>query len=266
MAGEVILIKLGGSLITDKQRPLTAREKVIAQLMREIREAVKKLGRKKKIIIGHGSGSFGHYAVKQYGLKRPGAWAAIHQVAAQLNRIVINQGRKLDLPLISFPPSSWILSRNHQVKKSFVKPIRVALNHQLIPVVYGDLIIDLVRGGVIFSTEKVFSVLTRELTKSRYQVKKIIHAGITNGVYDQQNQTIPLITPQNFDQIKPCLTQARGFDITGGMDHKITTSLALAQKQGIVSLIINGQEKGELKRAILGQEIQGTKISLAQAS
>jgi len=257
---KIILIKLGGSLITDKTKPLTAKQKVIGRLMREIKESVKKLRKKKKIIIGHGSGSFGHYAAQKYGLKTLGGLTEVHNSAAKLNRLVTDLGRKVGLPVISFPPSSWILARHQQPKKIFVKPIRVALKYNLIPIVFGDLIIDLVQQGVIFSTEKVFSVLIEALFKSNYRVEKIIHCGITDGVYNRSGETIPVITNKNFNQIKKNLTQAQGFDITGGMIHKVEESLKLAQKYQIVSLIINGRRKGEIKKAFLGHPLKGTRI------
>jgi len=259
MVREVILIKLGGSLITDKSRPFVAKKKTINRLMREIKAAASKIG-KRKIIIGHGSGSFGHYAAQKYGLKTLGGLTEIHDAAAKLNRLVIESGKKAGLATISFPPSSWILSRNNQPKKAFIKPIRAALGYGFVPVVFGDLIIDISQQGVIFSTEKVFSVLIEGLIKSGCRIEKVIHCGTTDGVYDQNQKTIPLITPKDLLEVKKDLTQAQGFDVTGGMLHKVEQSLALAERYNLISVIINGRKEGELKRAILGKLVQGTLV------
>lgn len=256
---EVILIKLGGSLITNKNKPLAAKEKTILRLMREIKVATRKLG-KKGIIVGHGSGSFGHYAAERFGLKTLGGIAQVHNTAAELNRIVARLGNKIGLPLLSFPPSTWILARNSQPKKVFIKPIRLALQLGFVPLVFGDVIVDIVQKATIFSTEKVFAALIPQLIKLNFSVSKIIHCGITDGVYDVEGKTIKVINVKNFNSIKESFKEVEGFDVTGGMAHKVEESLKLVEKYNLTSVIINGKRKGELKKAILGKSIKGTLI------
>ena len=55
---DLILIKIGGSLITDKTKPYTTRPEVIKRIAKEIKEAVSE--KDVNLIIGHGAGSFGH--------------------------------------------------------------------------------------------------------------------------------------------------------------------------------------------------------------
>jgi isopentenyl phosphate kinase len=59
---ELVLLKLGGSVITDKTRPFTARLDVIERLAAEIKNALTDRGDDLRLIIGHGAGSFGHEA------------------------------------------------------------------------------------------------------------------------------------------------------------------------------------------------------------
>lgn len=256
---EIILIKLGGSLITNKSKPLIPKERAIIRLMKEIKTAAGKLS-KRKIIVGHGSGSFGHYAAERFGLKTLGGIAQVHNAAAELNRIVTRLGNKIGLPLLSFPPSSWILARNNQPKKVFVKPIRLALQLGFVPLVFGDVIVDIARKATIFSTEKVFSTLIPQLIKLNFAINKIVHCGATDGVYNTKGKTIELINTKNFDSIKKAFKDTKGFDVTGGMLHKVEESLKLAEKYNLTSVIINGRRKEELKKAILGKPIKGTLI------
>ena len=61
-----MLLKLGGSVITDKTQPFTARTDVIERLAREIKNALDERGDDLQLIIGHGAGSFGHPLAEKY--------------------------------------------------------------------------------------------------------------------------------------------------------------------------------------------------------
>ena len=118
---KVILLKLGGSLITDKQKPHTAKKNIIKTLALEINEALKK-NPDLKMIIGHGSGSFGHIPAKKYktreGAKSKTDWKGFHEVwkeARVLDQIVIDAFLEAGLPVISFPPSATVISDSHKI-------------------------------------------------------------------------------------------------------------------------------------------------------
>ena len=64
----MLFLKLGGSLITDKHTPRTPRPDVLARLMQEITEA-RAARPGMRIVLGHGSGSFGHVEAKRYGTR-----------------------------------------------------------------------------------------------------------------------------------------------------------------------------------------------------
>jgi isopentenyl phosphate kinase len=56
---ELVFLKLGGSLITDKDTPRSPRRDVLARLAAEILYAHRQRPQM-QLVIGHGSGSFGH--------------------------------------------------------------------------------------------------------------------------------------------------------------------------------------------------------------
>ena len=58
------LVKLGGSLITDKRVEKSFRRDVVKRLADEI-AAARAVDPELKLLIGHGSGSFGHFAAKR---------------------------------------------------------------------------------------------------------------------------------------------------------------------------------------------------------
>jgi len=67
------------------------------------------------------------------------------------------------------------------------------------------------------------------------------------------------ITQSNFDEIRNYLSGSDGADVTGGMVSKVIKMLELSKK-GIESMIINGLKENNVKKAILGEDVNGTLI------
>ena len=136
---QLVLLKLGGSLITDKNKPFSARREVIIRLGKEIKLAMSKFAG--KLIIAHGSGSFGHSVAEKYkvaeGMGKKESWRGLPLVAdaaIRINRIVMEDLLKVGLPVISFAPSSLIIANNQQPADNFAEPISQSLKWGLIPV------------------------------------------------------------------------------------------------------------------------------------
>jgi isopentenyl phosphate kinase len=260
---ELILIKLGGSVITDKSREYFAREENIVRLAKEIKLALKNF--KGKIIVGHGAGSFAHTPAHKYKTKEGlvgkdslFGMSVTEEAARLLDQIVVKKLINEKIPVYAFSPGSFLISDAKVCSKSYFDPIKKALEIGVVPVVYGDVVIDRKIGFTIFSTEKILSILAREFLKE-YKIK-IIYVADVDGVYDDRGITIPEITSKNFKSLKPSIVGASGVDVTGGMLHKVEEALVLAKETGIKTLIINGTKTDSLKKAILGKEVTGTLI------
>ena len=259
----IIFIKIGGSLITDKTKPFSLKEKALDTICDEIKKA---LQMDKWLIIGHGAGSFAHVPAKKYqthrGIINDESYrgiAEVADVAAQLNRIVIKKFLEHGVNAVTISPLSTMLAKNHELSALCSDSLEAILKLGLLPVVYGDQIIDTKVGCTVFSTEKVLGYLALHLKKKGYNIERIIHCGQTNGVYDADGKTIERITVKNIERHRSALTGSNGTDVTGGMIHKVEETLALA-KQGIPGLIIDGVEHGSLSKAIKGEKVFGTKI------
>lgn len=259
----LILVKLGGSLITNKSKPFSVRLNTIRRLGIEIYGLKKTVDA--DIIIGHGGGSFPHVPAKKYrtneGIRNKHSTMGIAEVqdaAARLNRIVVSGFISAGLPAITFSPSSFLITKNGEVDKSFLKSLVKSLNLSMLPVVYGDVTLDSYKGCSIISTEKVLNYLALSLI-NEYKLIKIIFCGTTDGVYDDKQKTINSITSKNFSQIKQSISGSAGIDVTGGMLHKVEEALKVT-KFGITTLIINGNKKGELKKAVSSKVIAATLI------
>lgn len=257
-------LKLGGSLITEKEKPLTPRPDLIAQASGEIAQAVRE-NPDLQLILGHGSGSFGHVIASQFQTQAGGkseqyweGFAKVWAAARQLNQIVIENLVEAGLRVISFPPSAGVIAANKILKSWDLAPMKRALSHRLIPVVQGDVIFDSQLGGTIFSTEQIFHHLAKRLIPGR-----ILLAGIDKGVLlknDPEQDIIQKIRPSNFSDILPQLSGAETIDVTGGMRSKVEMMLELVQTLPDLEVqIFSGAEPGNIKIALAGGKV-GTLI------
>lgn len=260
----LVFLKLGGSLITDKSRPHTFREDVMLRLAGEIQTA-RKGNPDLQLVLGHGSGSFGHVPAAKYhtraGVHTPQEWVGFLEVwreARSLNDLVMDCLQGSGIHAVSISPISAVTSNNHQVEQWNTNPIKAALDHNLVPVVYGDVIFDTACGGTIFSTEELFDHLALEFRPSR-----ILLAGIERGVYKDfpsTSEMIPEIRCSQIEEIKRHLAGSANTDVTGGMLDKVSKMLDLIEKIPSLEVIIfSGAESGLLNEAISGQN-PGTRL------
>lgn len=260
----LVFLKLGGSLITDKARPATARPQAIHRLAGEIAEALR-LQPGLRLLLGHGSGSFGHVPARQFGTRlgvtTPAEWQGFVEVwrqAAALDRIVMDALAAHELNAIALPPSAAVTAQDGALLAWDVRPLEAALRAGLLPVVYGDVIFDARRGGTIFSTEDLFDHLAHIL-----QPRRILLAGIEPGVwadYPACTRLVDEITPHSLAQYLPSLSGAQAADVTGGMQSKVLQSMRLVEQiAGLEVLIFSGEETGLVQQALLG-ESPGTRL------
>jgi isopentenyl phosphate kinase len=253
-----IFLKLGGSLITHKTRPYTPRLDMLDNLAIQIATALQEKANL-QLILGHGSGSFGHQAASQFGTRSgvsgSEAWRGFAEVwyqASVLNRLVVEALRRAGLPAVTLAPISAVTARDGQVAAWDLTPLKAALANGLLPVLHGDVVFDEARGGTILSTENLFAHLARQLHPER-----ILLAGLEAGVWEDfptRTRLLREITPQIFAQQTPGLGHSAGTDVTGGMQAKVTEMLALLEQvPGLEVLIFSGEEPGNVRRALLGE-------------
>ena len=259
---KLILIKLGGSVITDKGKPFTARISVIRRLAREIKTAREELGEDTLFLVGHGGGSFPHIPAAKYQTHKGNinknslrGFVLTSDAAIDIDRIVVKQFISVGLRAVPFSPMSFIYAN-----KVSLSPIVKCLELGLIPLVYGDVILDQSCGFTIYSAEKILGILARKL-KETYKIERIIECGDTDGVYDSKGKTIQLINSKNFKEVKEWIMGSKSTDVTGGMIHKVEESLKLAKETKIPTILINGNKAGNLQKTILAGEVNSTLIN-----
>jgi isopentenyl phosphate kinase len=252
IAPPLIFLKLGGSLITDKTGFEQIRKDVLERVASEI-AAAREANPTLKLVLGHGSGSFGHTHASEYGTRQGVAttaeWAGFATVsdsALRLNRIVVKALLMAGIPAMSISASASAVVNDGQIKYMATESLTAALDAGLVPVIHGDVAFDQVRGGTILSTEEVMGYLVTKLTP-----QTILLAGETTGVYDSDGAVIARITPENFDAIKGALGGSRGADVTGGMAAKVQDVLNLAiARPGMQVRIFGGLEPGTIETVL----------------
>jgi len=258
----MIFLKLGGSLITDKSQPEVCRQDILQRLATEIASA-RAQRPEMQLLVGHGSGSFGHIVAARYGTHKgaatPEAWlgfAEVWRVANKLNRLVVDALLAAGLPVLAFPPSASALADGGEIEQLAWEPLQIALGRGLLPVVAGDVAFDRSQGSTILSTERVFAHLAPRLKPSH-----LLLAGVEPGVirgFPSGTETMPVVTERDLDS--GGIGAATATDVTGGMADKVRHSLGLAASvPGLTVRIFSGMIPGEVERALMGEPV-GTQV------
>ena len=267
---ELVFVKLGGSLITRKAGASTARPRVIRRLAREVHAALEEAPHL-RLVLGHGSGSFGHVVAHQYavqsGCKDWLGYALTSAAAARLNRIVVDAFLKEGVPVVALQPSASALCRQEELVDLAWQPVAELLERRLVPLVYGDVALDEAQGSTIISTETILAYLALRLKPHR-----ILLVGEVGGVYTADPHLDPgarLLERLSAERRLPETARIGGsntVDVTGGMHSKVNSMAALVhQLPGLRVLVLSGSRPGLLRRSLVDSELNpGTVLTDGQ--
>ncbi|MEM1581553.1 MAG: isopentenyl phosphate kinase [Candidatus Bathyarchaeia archaeon] len=262
-SNELTILKLGGSVITFKDRPLTPNMLAIKRLAKEIAES-----QFSPLIIVHGGGSFGHPLASEYkitnGFKSKSQMTGLsktHNAMIRLNMLVIESLLNAGLPAFSIAPSSFIITRHGRIKDLFKDVLAHAVKLGFTPVLYGDAVFDCNLGFTILSGDQLVSKLAIEL-----DARRIIAGVDVDGLYtadpkvDPNAQFISHITVNELKSLLSSVGGSRVIDVTGGMMGKVSELLDSVER-GVEALIVNALKPNNIYRALRGEEVIGTKIT-----
>jgi isopentenyl phosphate kinase len=262
---ELIILKLGGSVITRKNegKPEVHQEN-LKRLAREIAEA--KNQRDFHLVIVHGAGPFGHVPAEKYGLdkgikgeEQMKGFSVTHQSMEKLNFLVISELQKNGISAIAYQPSAIGILKDGKLIYFPTVVIEELISIDVVPVAYGDVLVDEGTGVGILSGDHLVPYLAHALNAQR-----VIMAADVAGIFDsdpKKNRDARLIREVhsgNISQIKEIGTSG-DTDVTGGMERKLNELLRLAES-GLESEIVSGIDPGILKRTLLGERGLGTII------
>ncbi|MDE0671174.1 MAG: isopentenyl phosphate kinase [Caldilineaceae bacterium] len=267
--GETVFLKLGGSLLTDK----TAQEVLQANRVKSICAQIATVLDERpelKLVLGVGSGSFGHFPAFQYGLAQgadhPDAWmgtAITADSAARLVRHVTGCLIKAGVNAWSCQPGSAWMAQGGRVRGGPADVLARALASDLVPVVHGDVMLDLEQRVCIASTEEIFRFLVPSLRPNRILLAGEV-PGIMSGPAEQWRETKPISRLQlaRSGDLPLVPGASRGVDVTGGMRTKLQLCLEMVEAcpEAYVH-IFDGRPLGAVQAVLTDPDLQvGTRV------
>jgi isopentenyl phosphate kinase len=279
----VKILKIGGSILTDKSEAACARHDEIKRIAVEIADAMTKPWISKSdsiehvdadkgcfaeddgcrhfrskpcdLILVHGAGSFGHVPARQYGLPgrfSPAGLHKTHEMVVELNRLVVDSLFQAGLRPLPMHPLGCTLLKNGRIEMMEVSIIKEMMHRGILPVLHGDVAMDSENASGIVSGDQIVSYLASKLKAKLValgtDVDGVLHAG----------KVVPRITRKDFLSMREQIGQSRGIDVTGGMAGKVGELLELAD-MGVSSTIFNASVAGNVEIALQGGRI-GTAI------
>lgn len=259
---KLVIVKLGGSVITDKNKLALANISVLSRLARELGKSSVPL------IVVHGAGSFGHLPVKNFGVSK-GFYdetqklgvCRVHYYCKELNQLVCDELIKNKVPAVGLPAFSLVRQKNGSLSRFNTELVKEVLSEGLVPVFFGDMTLDSTRHGLPCSGDKIIAFLSNVLEPERIVLGTDVDGVFTSDPKTDKNaKLIPLVTPDNLDQVLSSLQEAKTPDVTGGMKGKILSLLEESRKCPII--IVNALKPGRLQKAIEGKETVSTVFRL----
>lgn len=252
------IIKLGGSVITQKRGVARLRPKVLRRLAEEIASA------DHPVVVLHGAGSFGHPAAKRFGLAEPPSRPGPDLQRARGAAIVSAEVRRLHDAVLasildagsrpwSVPASTFATQSQGRLSTFNESPVRAALALELAPVSFGDVVPDSDWGFSILSGDTIAVELARRLP-----ARRVLFVSDVEGVYAPasagRQSVLPLVTR---DVVAGLSHRAGGPDVTGGIRGKAEAMVAIAEN-GCDAGLISGLTDGALSRALKGEPVYGS--------
>ncbi|ABM80398.1 kinase [Hyperthermus butylicus] len=249
--GGVYVVKLGGSVVTVKDKPFTPNLDILHHLARVL-AGLNREGRLAGIVIG--GESYGHYVAKtlgEAGVSAGEALSAIPRAMMELSLLAADVFSMYGLHVVVYPPHS------------FCKPqgLRPSCNWSLvmgyewgrpIPLVYGDAY-PCSSGACIVSGDELAMEMACALGASG-----VIYATTVPGVLGRDGRPIPRLRLSELDRV--AVGGSDKLDVTGGMRRKLEAIRANWCEGLSRVVIVYGLEPNNIEQAVLGAAGVGTEI------
>lgn len=243
------VLKIGGSILTDKSRELEPRPDEIRRVAEEI------AAHPDGVVLVHGAGSFGHIPAKKYGLpqefNREGL-RVTHRSVARLCEMVVEALSRAGVESLPVHPLSCLCLKGGRIDRFFMEPISEMLKDGIMPVLHGDVAMDAVGKAAIVSGDQLVSYIARSLHADVVGIGSNVDGVLFSG------RPLARITRTDLNQVQDAIGGSGEVDVTGGMRGKLLELLDLADL-GIESMIFNAGTDGNIARALKGEYV-GTRI------
>jgi isopentenyl phosphate kinase len=245
----VKVLKIGGSILTDKNRRMFARSEEIDRVAEEVAPYAENL------ILIHGAGSFGHVQAEEYKLREkftPEGIRVTHSSVVELNRLVVEALARSGANPMPVHPFSCATLRDGRIESFSLEPIERMIEEGLLPVLHGDVAMDITRRAGIVSGDELVPYIARSLGA------EIVAEGTDKDGVLVEGKPIERISWDDWTSVEKYLGGSSTTDVTGGMREKVLKLLELTDA-GINSFVFNALKRGHISRVLKG-EVLGTKV------
>lgn len=214
-----VVLKLGGSVITEKDRPETVDENALVTAAAALADADVS-----NLVVVHGGGSFGHPPADRHGVTRTKGThdadviGAIHDAMVRLCDAVVESFRTQDVPAVPIHPLS-VAARDQSGDLALpTVAVETLLAEGFVPVLHGDVIAHQGRGATIVSGDELVVALAQSVEADRIG----LCSGVP-GVLDENADVMPTI--EEAADVGPAIGGSEATDVTGGMAAKVAVLL-----------------------------------------
>lgn len=243
------VLKIGGSILTDKSGEKGALPEEIERVAGEV------ASRPHDLVLVHGAGSFGHIPARKYGLPQkfsPEGLRVTHESVVRLNLLLLEALAEAGVESLPVHPLSCLTLSGGRIESFATEPIKEMLEEGIMPLLHGDVAMDLTRRAGIVSGDQLVSYLARALRAEVVAVGCNVDGVLFSG------RPMAEVKRSDLPMIESAIGGSAGVDVTGGMKGKLDELLDLAD-MGISSVIFNASREGNIVRALQGEAI-GTKV------
>lgn len=257
----MILIKLGGSVITNKTKYMAFNRFHVSRLCEEIKRSGK------EVIIVHGAGSFGHVVAKEHQLQNgyvddsqiPGVVKVSFDMR-QLNSKVMDELVDAGIDAVSIPTGSCFQMEDGELVGD-TEILQKYVELGIMPVMFGDVVIDRKRRFGICSGDKIMEFLA-----DLFAPERVIFVSDVDGLYEDNpktNKNARLIGKVDRDVLESATTTIDVPDVTGSIREKMESMLRMCSPERDC-IMLNGKIKDRLYDALTGKDIIGTRAVYSQ--
>jgi isopentenyl phosphate kinase len=256
------VLKLGGSVITEKDKPMTPDLSAIERLAREVADADVQ-----RLIIVHGGGSYGHSLAKEYRIKegyrnsaQVEGFSKTHQAMLDLNKLVVEALVRSKVAAFPVSPSSCITTRLGRIEVFYDSSVTRLLETGFVPVLFGDAVLDSTLGFTILSGDQLVASLATKLDAERIVLGVDVDGLCTaDPKSDPSAQLIPRVTIRELKALARSIGEAKVVDVTGGMLGKVAELIPVVEA-GVEAIIVNAAKEGNVYKALRKEKVAGTVI------
>jgi isopentenyl phosphate kinase len=177
----------------------------------------------------------------------------------RLNQIIVDTLLEASVPAFGISASSMLVTQGRRLVDIDLSIVKGCLELGLIPVMYGDAVLDTEQGFAILSGDQLIVRLAIDL-----EAERIIFGSDVDGIFTANPKLNPeakLINSVSLSHMTAKVSGATNTDVTGGMLGKLKEAEE-AVKAGAEVVFLNANTENRVKSALLGEKVMGTILTL----